>query len=121
MYAPATTAPSRVVQLRQPVVVAPGMAPGIQGLPPDERAPQPMPMPAAIAAQAQTVAPVMPAPMPTAIAADRAQQQDQNGVAQQVAQTMAPIAYAMQQYKKTGSPWTAAAQGFVNARSYIEA
>lgn len=110
MQAPGTEAPRRIMPQRAPVAVtvAPVMSspvgpqsaylPNASG-PPDARTPiMPQPMPAAIAA-GQGGAPTTQAP-------------------NQVAQTAAPVAYAMKQYQEHGDPFTAIAQGLVNAQAY---
>lgn len=114
MYAPGTEAPRRVVTM--PVRV-PVVAPVNSSGPPDERT-LVRPFPAPSGTVVPVVAPVMPAPMPTAIAASRAA--PQAVPTPNAPQTIAPIAYAQGQYKETGNPFTAAAQGWVNAQAYAE-
>lgn len=63
-----------------------------------------------------TVAPIVPRQMPAAIAAGRGAPAAQPGIQQ----TMAPVAYAMEKYKESGNPFTAAAEGWINAQNYRE-
>lgn len=84
-----------------------------------DRPSPPAPILRNVAPRAATIAPV-PMTMPAGIAAGRGPAVAQppapvTTAPQMPAQTMAPVAYAMQQYKEPGDPFTAAAMGMVNA------
>lgn len=128
----AVIAPPRVAPLAAPVQLAQvgypdgGFAPSVvapimpQVVPNygGQQPPQPMPMPAAIAAQQQQIQPQVPvvAPPITPPAAPPSP----DTTAQQLRSVTAPVLAAMQAYKPAGSPFTAAAEGFVNAQGYRE-
>lgn len=113
MQAPGTEAPRRLLTGRAPVAVT------VAPIMPAAVGPQSAYMPNASGPPDERT-PIMPRPVPNAIAAGRGGAAPTTTAPDMPAQTMAPIAFAQGQYEEHGDPFTALAQGLVNAQAYRE-